>query len=89
MAFKKTYAFIRGTWDGVPGESNFTQDPTVFASPEEFVADYYDDINLTEVVTEFVGSGDIINRARAMSADGKVKINTTEFFDEAAHDSCA
>jgi len=89
MSFKKTYAFIRGTWDGTPGSSNFVQDADVFASTEEFLGDYVPDADIAELVDEYVNSGDIINRSRDLSADGKVKINTTEFIDEAAHDAYA
>jgi len=84
MAFKKTYAFIKGSWDGTPGSSNFTQDPATFATPEDFID--YSDQDLKDLVGEYVGSGDITQRARDMSADGKVKNNTTEYVDEAAHD---
>jgi len=89
MSFKKTYAFIRGTWDGTPGSSNFTQDADVFATCEEFVDGYTPDADMIELVEEYIASGDIVNRARDLSSDGKVKINTTEFVDEAAHDACS
>lgn len=87
MSFKKTYAFIRGSWDGTPGDSNFSQSGTVFASTTEF-ADYADP-DIASLVEEYVMSGDVTQRARALSADGKVRINTTEYVDEAAHDAYA
>ena len=88
MAFKKTYAFIKGSWDGTPGSSNFTQEATVFSTPGEFFASYTPDANISALVDEYVASGDIVSRASDLSADGKVKINTTDFLDEAAHDAC-
>ena len=89
MSYKRTYAFTRGTWDGTPGSSNFTQDPTVFATTEEFIAGYTPDADLAALILEYETSGDILVRSRELSVDGKVKINTTEFFDQAAHDACA
>lgn len=89
MSYKKTYAFIRGTWDGVPGKSNFTQAPTVFATTREFTANYPVDSQLGELVDEYVVSGSVTQRTKELSADGKVKINTTEYTDQAAHDSYA
>ena len=87
MAYKITHALIKGTWDGTPGSSNFTQDPAVFATVEEFFSDYASDQDMVDVLNEYLASGDITQRARALSVDGKVKINTTEFIDEAAHDA--
>jgi len=87
MAFKKTYALIKGSWDGTPGSSNFSQESTVFSTPEEFFSDYAADVNIVSILNEYIASGDIIQRARVLSSDGKVKINTTEFIDEAAHDA--
>jgi len=87
MSFKKTYAFIRGSWDGTPGASNFTQSETVFGSTSEF-ADYVNP-DIVSLVEEYIISGDIIQRAHALSADGKVRINTAEYVDEAAHDAYA
>lgn len=89
MSYKKTYAFIKGSWDGIPESSNFIQEATVFSSPEEFLADYKENPELSSVINEYVASGDIIVRTRDLSEDGKVKINTTEFIDEAAHDACS
>jgi len=89
MSFKKTYAFIRGTWDGAPGSSNFTQDSAVFATPEEFVVGYTPDPDIEALLNEYTTSGDIISRSRDLSSDGKVKINTTEFIDETACNACA
>ena len=86
MSFKKTYAFIKGSWDGTPGSSNFTQDATVFATPEEFVSDY-SSADSKAVVDEYNTSGDVVQRAIGLSADGKVKLNTIEYIDEAAHDA--
>lgn len=87
MSFKKTYAFIKGSWDGTPGSSNFTQSETVFATPEEF-ADYAD-ADIAALVSEYIAAGDIVHRSRAISGDGKVRINTAEYIDEAAHDAYA
>ena len=87
MSFKKTYAFIRGSWDGTPGDSNFTQSEVVFESTSEF-ADYADQ-DIASLVGEYIESGDIVQRSRVLSADGKVRINTTEYIDEATHDAYA
>jgi len=89
MSFKKTYAFIRGSWDGTPGSSNFTQDPDVFTTCKEFVENYTPDVDISELIHEYETSGDIINRSKELSLDGKVKINTTEFINEAAANACA
>ena len=87
MAFKKTYAFKKGSWDGTPADSNFTQSIDVFGSTNEFID--YVDADLVALIAEYVASGDVIQRTRALSGDGKVKINTTEYVDEAAHDAYA
>jgi len=86
MSFKISYAFIKGSWDGTPGSSNFTQSTDVFATPAEFYASY-SSVDSKAVVDEYNVSGDIVQRAIAISADGKVKINTIEYIDEAAHDA--
>ncbi len=84
MAFMKTYAFTRGTWDGEIGNSNFVQDPEVFATVEEFLADYTQDADIIELVGEYVLSGDLIANQKELSADGKVLIFTKEYFDESS-----
>lgn len=89
MAYKRTYAFIRGTWDGAPGSSNFTQDVDTFTTSEEFISDYGQDVDIKDLTEEYMASGDVTNKVRELSADGKVKITTTEYVDEAAHDAYA
>jgi len=84
MAFKKTYAFIRGTWDGTPGSSNFTQSNDIFITKEEFTS--YVTADMINIVEEYLASGDIIQRASELSADGKTLVVTTEFIDESTHD---
>jgi len=87
MAFKKTSAFIRGTWDGTPDESNFTQDADVFVDPLDFFD--YVDAGLVALVDEYETSGDLVTRMEELSADGKVLICTKEYVDEAAHTAFA
>lgn len=82
MSFKKTSAFIRGTWDGAPDASNFTQDATVFATPAEFTA--YADADMIALFTEYINSGDVLNFDKDLSSDDKVLISTIEYVDEAA-----
>jgi len=83
MSFKKTLAFIKGSWDGVPGESNFTQSETVHAALPEFI-DYDISKDIANIIDEYVASGDLMNRQKELSADGKVLISTKEYVDEAS-----
>lgn len=83
MSFMKTRAYIRGSWDGVPGESNFTQNETEYTSVVNFY-DYKND-DIEEVLAEYLMSGDLINRVKEMSVDGKVLISTKDYIDEAAY----
>lgn len=85
MAYKKTYAFIRGTWDGEASTSNFTQDNTIFASVDEFYQDY-SNIDINSLINEYEG---LVTRSKTISADGKVMIVTTEYVDEAMHNAYA
>jgi len=83
MAFKKTHALIRGSWAGDPYDSIFTQYPTVFETPQEFFS--YVEENLTELILEYETGGNITNRQRELSTDGKVLISTIEFDEEASY----
>lgn len=81
MSFKKTSAFIKGSWDGVPDESNFIQSETLHANLLEFTN--YVDSGITNLLSEYDISGDIVLRQGILTADGKVMITTKEFVDEA------
>lgn len=82
--FKKTSAFIKGTWDGVPDESNFTQNEEVYASRQEFIADCVNE-DIYDLANEYKISGDVIEPTLfELSADGKVLIFTRTFVDQSA-----
>ena len=87
MSFKKTYAFIRGEWSGDP--EIFTKSNNSFNSTEDFIEDYTQNPLIVELVNEYIESGLVIRREKIMSEDGKVKINTTEYLNEDAHNSYA
>jgi len=82
MSFKKTWAFVRGSWDGVPWESSFTKDDSAYISVEDFNADFISDPDMADLVSEYLASGALINSARELDATGKVRLNTIEFIDE-------
>jgi len=80
--FTKTSALIRGTWDGVPDESKFTQNEGEYATKDDFVNDFANP-DLSSLVNEYKISGDVFGEANyEMSADGKVLIFTRTFRDE-------
>lgn len=80
MSFKKTSAFIKGSWDGTPDESNFIQSGIIHVNILEFV-NYVDD-GIRSLLDEYDSSGDLINRLTELSPDGKVLISTKEYLDE-------
>ena len=83
MAYKISFAFKKGTWDGVPEASNFTQSETTYNDTAEFALDY-SNADITAIINEYVGANQITNRQSIIVVpDGKVRINTTEFIDEA------
>jgi hypothetical protein len=85
MAFKKTYVLKRGTWDGTPYESNFTQDAGSFASISEFLS--YVDQPLLDFGNAAYSTGDVIRNEKMLSTDGKLMFSTKEYVDEATHDA--
>jgi len=80
--FKKTSAFIKGTWDGTPDESNFTQSEEEYSSPDDFVD--YSCLDTKNISRDYTDSGVLISTTKTMSADGKVMISTKEYLDEAS-----
>jgi len=85
MSFKITEAYIRGSWDGVPGESNFTQDDKVVTSrlSIDFYSDYADE-DIYDIIDEYRPY--VLDRMRYITPDGKVMINTIVFVDKDVHD---
>lgn len=76
MAFKKTYALIRGVWQGSMDDSDFIQDPTTYFTASDFL-DYRDSQALVDANESSVDQGNTTIQ-HEFSSDNKTLITTVE-----------
>ena len=76
MAFKKTYALIKGEWLGSMEDSDFVQDPSTYDTVEEFLEERHS-MGIVWANEASVNQGNTVLQ-QEFSSDGKTLITTVE-----------